>query len=102
CFEKASLCNDPAEAARLLVYKAAWCEDVNHPEAMVAASMAKWFGTDAAMKVTTECVQLFGGYGYCKEYPVERYMRDAKLCEIGEGSSEIQRIVIARQLLEQK
>jgi len=90
------------EAARLLVYKAAWCEDVNHPEAMVAASMAKWFGTDAAMKVTTECVQLFGGYGYCKEYPVERYMRDAKATQIYEGTNEIQKMVISRKVLDLK
>jgi len=87
------------EAARLLVYRAAWYEDVKHPDAVVAASLAKWYGTDAAMKVTTDCVQLFGGYGYCKEYPVERYMRDAKVTQIYEGTNEIQRIVISRQVL---
>lgn len=87
------------EAARLLVYRAAWYEDAGHPDAMIAASMAKWFGTDAAMKVTTDCVQLFGGYGYCKEYPVERYMRDAKVTQIYEGTNEIQRIVISRKVL---
>ncbi|MDH7479662.1 MAG: acyl-CoA dehydrogenase [Syntrophomonadaceae bacterium] len=86
------------EAARLLVHRAAWLKDNNLPHAM-EASMAKRFATDTAMRVTTDCVQLFGGYGYCKEYPVERYMRDAKITQIYEGTNQIQRLVIARHLL---
>jgi butyryl-CoA dehydrogenase len=61
--------------------------------------MAKLFASEAAMRVTTKAVQVHGGYGYTNEYPVERMMRDAKICEIGEGTSEIQRLVIARHLL---
>ena len=61
--------------------------------------MAKLFCSELAMRATTKAVQIFGGYGYTTEYPVERMMRDAKVCEIGEGTSEIQRIVIARQIL---
>ncbi|NPV89395.1 MAG: acyl-CoA dehydrogenase [Firmicutes bacterium] len=86
------------EAARLLIHRAAWLKDNGLPHAM-EASMAKRYATDTAMRVTTDCVQLFGGYGYCKEYPVERYMRDAKITQIYEGTNQIQRIVIARQLL---
>ena len=62
-------------------------------------AVAKARASDVAMKVTTDAVQLLGGYGYTREFPVERYFRDAKLCEIGEGTSEIQRLVIARSLL---
>ena len=62
-------------------------------------AMAKLYASELAMRATTKAVQLHGGYGYTTEYPVERMMRDAKICEIGEGTSEIQRIVIARQLL---
>ena len=61
--------------------------------------MAKLFSSETAMKVTTEAIQVFGGYGYIKEYDVERFFRDAKILEIGEGTSEIQRMVIARQIL---
>ena len=61
--------------------------------------MAKWFATDSAMYVTTEAVQLFGGYGYTKDYPVERYMREAKIFQIVEGTNQIQRNIIAKQLL---
>ena len=64
-----------------------------------ASAMAKLFCTDTAMEVTTEAVQILGGYGYISEYPVERMMRDAKVTEIGEGTSEIQRVVIAREIL---
>ena len=63
------------------------------------AAMAKLFCSELAMRATITAVQLHGGYGYTKDYPIERFMRDAKICEIGEGTSEIQRIVIARQLL---
>ena len=86
------------EASRHLVYHAAWIKDQGLP-AIREASMAKLFSSETAMKVTTEAIQVFGGYGYIKEYDVERFFRDAKILEIGEGSSEIQRMVIARQIL---
>lgn len=82
------------EAARLLIYKAASMKDRHVPYAPEAA-MAKLFAAEAAMHVTTKCVQLHGGYGYTKDYPVERMMRDAKITEIYEGTSEVQKIVIA-------
>jgi butyryl-CoA dehydrogenase len=86
------------EAAKLLVYRAAWLKNNGLPHSKEAA-MAKKYATDTAMRVTTDCVQLLGGYGYTKEYPVERYMRDAKITQIYEGTNQIQRIVIARHLL---
>jgi alkylation response protein AidB-like acyl-CoA dehydrogenase len=86
------------EAATHLVYHAAWLKQQGHPYKKEAA-MAKLYASELAMRATTKAVQLHGGYGYTTEYPVERMMRDAKICEIGEGTSEIQRIVIARQLL---
>jgi alkylation response protein AidB-like acyl-CoA dehydrogenase len=86
------------EAARHLVYHAAWLREQGRPFT-TEASMAKLFASELAMRVTTRAVQIHGGYGYTKEYPVERMMRDAKVCEIGEGTSEIQRMVIARSLL---
>ena len=86
------------EAATHLVYHAAWLKQNGHPFKKEAA-MAKLYASELAMRATTKAVQLHGGYGYTTEYPVERMMRDAKICEIGEGTSEIQRIVIARQLL---
>jgi butyryl-CoA dehydrogenase len=86
------------EAAKHLVYHAAWLKQHGHPFKREAA-MAKLYASELAMRVTIKAVQLHGGYGYTTEYPVERMMRDAKICEIGEGTSEIQRIVIARQLL---
>lgn len=86
------------EAAKHLVYHAAWLKQHGQPFKKEAA-MAKLFASELAMRATTKAVQLHGGYGYTTEYPVERMMRDAKICEIGEGTSEIQRIVIARQLL---
>src|SRR2546427_112188 len=85
-------------AATHLVYHAAWLKQNGRPFKKEAA-MAKLYASELAMRVTTKAVQLHGGYGYTTEYPVERMMRDAKICEIGEGTSEIQRIVIARQLL---
>ncbi|MBI4545686.1 MAG: acyl-CoA dehydrogenase family protein [Gemmatimonadetes bacterium] len=84
-------------AARHLVYHAAWLKQSGKPYTAEAA-MAKLFASEMAMRVTTRAVQLLGGYGYTSEYPVERMMRDAKICEIGEGTSEIQRLVIARHL----
>src|SRR5436190_1460587 len=86
------------EAAKHLVYHAAWLKQHGQPFKREAA-MAKLYASDLAMRATTKAVQLHGGYGYTTDYPVERMMRDAKICEIGEGTSEIQRIVIARQLL---
>lgn len=86
------------EAGRHLMYHAAWLAQNGHSFAKEAA-MAKLFCSEAAMRATIKAVQLHGGYGYTKDYPVERMMRDAKICEIGEGTSEIQRLVIARHLL---
>lgn len=86
------------EAARHLVYHAAWLKENGRPFGKEAA-MAKLFASELAMRATIKAVQIHGGYGYTKEYPVERMMRDAKICEIGEGTSEIQRLVIARHLL---
>ncbi|MGG3955471.1 acyl-CoA dehydrogenase [Bhargavaea massiliensis] len=85
------------EAARLLTYQAAWLESNGLPYGKESA-MAKLFAGDTAMKVTVEAVQIFGGYGYTKDYPVERFMRDAKITQIYEGTQEIQRIVISRML----
>ena len=86
------------EAARLLVYKAAWLKDEGKDYAQ-ASAMAKLYASEVAMNVTIEAVQVHGGYGYVKEYHVERLMRDAKITQIYEGTSEIQRIVIARGIL---
>jgi butyryl-CoA dehydrogenase len=85
------------EAARLLTYQAAYFESEGLPYAK-ASAMAKLFAGDTAMKTTVEAVQIFGGYGYTKDYPVERYMRDAKITQIYEGTQEIQRLVIGRML----
>jgi acyl-CoA dehydrogenase len=88
------------EAARLLCWQAAWMLDSGWGrKATVYSSMAKRFAADAAMEVTTDAVQIFGGYGYMREFPVEKLMRDAKLYQIYEGTSQIQRLVIARELL---
>jgi butyryl-CoA dehydrogenase len=86
------------EAGKHLMYHAAWLAQNGKPFGKEAA-MAKLFCSELAMRATIAAVQLHGGYGYTKDYPIERFMRDAKICEIGEGTSEIQRIVIARQLL---
>jgi acyl-CoA dehydrogenase len=86
------------EAMRLLTHKAAWLLDNGAPSSIVS-SYAKAFGADHCMRITTDAVQVFGGYGYMKEYPVEKLMRDAKLLQIYEGTSQVQRIVIARNLL---
>ncbi|UMZ33103.1 acyl-CoA dehydrogenase [Priestia megaterium] len=85
------------EAARLLTYQAAWLESQGLPYGKESA-MSKLYAGDTAMKVTTEAVQVFGGYGYTKDYPVERFMRDAKITQIYEGTQEIQRLVISRYL----
>ena len=86
------------EAGRHLVYHAAWLAQQGRPFGKEAA-MAKLFCSELAMRATIKAIQIHGGYGYTKEYPVERFMRDAKICEIGEGTSEIQRLVIARHIL---
>jgi butyryl-CoA dehydrogenase len=85
------------DAARWLVYHAAWLKDKGKPYSKEAA-MAKLFASEAAMDVTTKVVQLLGGYGYSREYPVERMMRDAKITEIYEGTSEVQTMVIAASM----
>ena len=86
------------EAARFLVYKAAWLKENKQPYS-VDAARAKLYAAEVAMDVTTKSVQLFGGYGYTKEYPIERMMRDAKITEIYEGTSEVQKMVISGSLL---
>ncbi len=86
------------ETARLITWKAAWLADQGMPNNL-ESSIAKCYATDICMQVTTDAVQIFGGYGYSKEYPVERYMRDAKLMQIYEGANQIQRIVISRNIL---
>jgi len=85
------------DAARMLVYRAARLKDLGLPLTR-EASMAKMFASDTAMMVTTNAVQVLGGYGYCREYPVERMMRDAKITQIYEGTNQIQRMVIAKNL----
>ncbi len=86
------------DAAEMLLLKAAWLEDRGYDFEKESA-MAKMYASDVAMKAAVEGVQIFGGYGYCKDYPAERHMRDAKICQIYEGTNEIQRVVIARKLL---
>jgi acyl-CoA dehydrogenase len=88
------------EAARLLTHQSAWMIDQGL-RASKNSSFAKCFATDAAMRITTDAVQIFGGNGYTKEYPVEKLMRDAKLMQIYEGTNQIQRLVIARELLKE-
>ena len=85
------------DAARLLVYRAAYLEDQN-VRFTKEASMAKLFASEIAMRTTVKAIQIYGGNGYMREYPLERYYRDIKLCTIGEGTSEVQRMIIARQL----
>ena len=86
------------ETARLMCWKAAWLADNSKPNNL-ESSIAKCYTTDICMEVTTDAVQILGGYGYSKEYPVEKYMRDAKLMQIYEGANQIQRLVIARNIL---
>ena len=89
------------DAAELLTLRAAWLEDHGKPYEK-AAAMAKMYASDITMRASIEGVQILGGYGYCKEYPMERHMRDAKICQIYEGTNEIQRLVIANNLLRGK
>ena len=86
------------EASRLLTYKAAYLESIGDPEFPKYSAMSKLYAAETAMEVTTNAVQVLGGYGYTREYPVERMMRDAKITEIYEGTSEVQRLVIARYI----
>ncbi|MGH8828803.1 MAG: acyl-CoA dehydrogenase family protein [Jiangellaceae bacterium] len=87
------------ETARQMVYRAAAASERNEPQLTFLGAAAKCYASDVAMEVTTDAVQLFGGYGYTRDYPVERMMRDAKITQIYEGTNQIQRIVMARQLL---
>ncbi len=87
------------DAARLLTYRAAWMRDRKIERTSAASSMAKLYASETAVRTAEECVQIHGGYGFVKDYPAEKYFRDVKLCTIGEGTSEIQRLVIARELL---
>src|SRR5579884_3448297 len=89
------------DAARLLTYRAAWMKD-HGQQTTTQSSMAKLYAGEVAVRVANECVQIHGGYGFIKDYPAEKFYRDVKLCTIGEGTSEIQRLVIARQLLGKK
>jgi alkylation response protein AidB-like acyl-CoA dehydrogenase len=86
------------DAARFLVLRAAWMKDHGQPVTKESA-MAKLYASEAATRACNQALQIHGGYGYMRDYPVERYLRDAKICEIGEGTSEIQRLIIARQLM---
>jgi alkylation response protein AidB-like acyl-CoA dehydrogenase len=86
------------EAAELLTQKAAHLKN-NHKPVTEISAMAKYYASEVAVKVSTEAVQIFGGYGYTKDFPVEKFYRDSKLCTIGEGTSEIQKLVISRSIL---
>jgi len=89
------------QAAKQLVYAAARAVDAKHTNMSALSAMAKLYASDVAMKVTTDAVQVFGGYGYMKEYPVEKMMRDAKITQIYEGTNQIQREIIALELIKQ-
>jgi butyryl-CoA dehydrogenase len=88
-----------SDVSRLLIYQAAWAKETKNPESAILASVAKVWASEAATQISSMAVQVFGGYGYIKEFPVERLYRDAKLGEIGEGTSEIQRVMIAKDLI---
>jgi butyryl-CoA dehydrogenase len=90
------------EAARALTYGSADALDRHLPGISLNSSMAKLFASDTAMRVTTDAVQILGGYGYLRDFPAERMMRDAKITQIYEGTNEIQRLVIAREVLKEK
>ena len=87
------------EASRLLTYRALAACDAEDPRMTYHSSIAKCVASDSAMAITTDAVQIFGGYGYMKEYPVERFMRDAKITQIYEGTNQIQRLVVSRELV---
>jgi acyl-CoA dehydrogenase len=90
------------DAARLLIWRAGWMATQGRPFERAEGSMAKCFAGDVAMEVTTDAIQVLGGYGYIKEYPVEKWFRDAKIYQIWEGTAEIQRLVISRALAGQR
>ncbi len=90
------------EAARMLIYRAAWLADQKSARFTKESSMAKLYASEIAVRVANDAVQIFGGYGFVKDYPAEKFYRDVKLCTIGEGTSEIQKLVIARQILGKK
>ena len=92
-------CKTELDAAQLLTYRAAWLADQGKPFTR-EASIAKLFASEALSRVCNKALQIHGGYGYTREFHVERHLRDAKICEIGEGTSEVQRIVIAKQILQ--
>src|SRR3546814_4838240 len=89
------------DAARLMVWRAAQALDSNAPDKTQHCAMAKRFATDAGFKICNEALQLHGGYGYIKDYPIERYFRDLRVHQILEGTNEIMRVIIARKLLSQ-
>ena len=91
---------DRDRQTRLLMYRAAWMKD-HGKKTTKESSMAKLFASEISVNVCEEAIQVHGGYGYTKDYPPEKYWRDSKLCTIGEGTSEIQRIIIAREVLKQ-
>jgi butyryl-CoA dehydrogenase len=90
------------DAARLLIWRAGWMATQGLPFERAEGSMAKCFAADVAMDVTTDAIQVLGGYGYIKEYPVEKWFRDAKIYQIWEGTAEIQRLVISRAIAGQR
>lgn len=96
-FKLADMATD-IEAAELLIFEAADLKD-RHKEVTKVSAMAKYFASEVSVRVSTDAVQIFGGYGYTKDFPVEKYYRDSKLCTIGEGTSEIQKLVISREIL---
>ena len=86
------------EASELLMHKACYEKNLERPMTKISA-MCKLYASEACVRIANEAVQIFGGYGYSKEFPVEKFYRDAKLCTIGEETSEIQKVVIAKQIL---
>ncbi len=90
-----------SECDRQLIYAAAAKAERDEPDLTWVSAAAKCFASDTAMSVTTDAVQLFGGYGYCRDYPVEKFMRDAKITQIYEGTNQIQRMVIGRALIKE-
>ncbi len=96
--ERLAVHESHVESARLLTYRAAWLKDQGR-RMTIESAMAKLFASEIAVRASEDCVQMHGGYGFVKDYPAEKFFRDVKLCTIGEGTSEVQRLVIARQLL---
>ena len=89
------------DAARWLVYAAAAAADAKEGSTTRLAAECKYFATEVAMEVTTKAVQIFGGYGYMRDYPIEKFMRDAKITQIYEGTNQVQRLVVARNLIKE-